>query len=608
MSKPTVRPSGSSNRSAEGPAPETSESRPRNNAAAEPPHDNDAERAVLGACMRDDAAVDTVRVIVDPGDFYRAPHETIWRAILALRAERAPTDPVALVDHLRGTDDLTRVGGTAYVHSLVTVHPLAGENVAHHAGIIRREAALRALAATGILTAQRAQAPGADPDLIRTAVEADIRAERERAVASGTSRLARYIVNGWDFVTKTGAPKEPLWGTPEKTAWADGESLMTVGAPGVGKTTIAHQVVLARLGSTSTALGMPVAEGGRILYLAMDRPKQIARALARGVTVADETRLRERLVVWQGPLPSTLDREPDLLAELAAAHGADTIIVDSLKDAVSTLVDDSLAVAYNNARSRALREGVQIMELHHQRKASAEAPRGARPTLDRVYGSTWLTSGAGSVLFITGEAGDPAVTIHHLKTPTGEIGPLDVLHDHTRGTTRVEDTLDPLTLLRAAGDGLTVKDLAAALTGEKKPTTAAIEKARRGLKELVDGGLAVEESGMAGGRGGGKATRYRHATHDLLEGLRRGSSAAAHQQVSAPPEQATIPVAPEPEPGASARNPVAAAAMARSSSYRSPPSTEPGGEDRSRDRSHGTLAGNAAQPVHTPHADRRNRR
>lgn len=238
-------------------------------------------------------------------------------------------------------------------------------------------------------------------------------------------------------------------GHPEKTAWASGESLMIVGPPGVGKTTLAHQVILARLGLQDTVLDMPVAPSKRVLYLAMDRPKQIARAMARRVDpLTDETILRDRLAVWQGPLPATLDKEPDLLADLAAAHQADTIVIDSLKDAVSTLVDDALAVAFHNARSRALRNGVEIMELHHQRKAAADAPRGQRPSLDRVYGSTWLTSGAGSVLFIAGEAGDPAVTVHHLKTVTGEIGPLQVIHDHVRGTTTVDPALDPSGLLK----------------------------------------------------------------------------------------------------------------------------------------------------------------
>ncbi|MBV2356417.1 AAA family ATPase [Streptomyces sp. J2-1] len=484
-------------------------------ALSEPPYSMDAECAVLGACMLYSRVIDTVRPVLGDDAFYRPAHETIWRALLALHREGRPTDPIVLAELLTGQGDLTRVGGPAYLHQLARM--LYDEGSAeYHAEIVRKKADLRRLLASAVRTVQRAQEPGADPEAIRSEVEAEVRAERERALASGQGRLSRFAVDGWAFVRETGADAEPLWGTREKTVWAPGESLMIVGAPGVGKTTLAHQVVFARLGLQETVLEMPVAPSRRVLYLAMDRPKQIAKAMNRRVFPTDEKILRERLVVWEGPLPATLDKEPDLLADLAAAHQADTIVIDSLKDAVSTMVDDSLAVAFHNARMRALRGGVEIMELHHQRKATADAPRGQRPSLDQVYGSTWITAGAGSVLFVAGRAGDPAVTLHHLKTPTGEVGPLDVTHDHVRGTTTLDPTKDPAVLLRNAPNGLTARDLATVLIGGGEPDRADVEKARRHLARLVDNGLAAKADGIAGGAGGGQQTRYyataRHLT------------------------------------------------------------------------------------------------
>jgi replicative DNA helicase len=452
-------------------------------------------------------AVDEVRAVLAPEDFYRPAHETIWRAVLDLRGKDAPTDPIVLGDALRARGDLNRVGGASYLHVLASAPPAVAA-AAHYAEIVRRKAELRRLRENGIRTVQRTTEPGADPDEIRGAAEAELRTERERALASGAGRLSRHLIDGWRFVTETGADTEPLWGTREQTAWSSGESLMIVGAPGVGKTTLAHQVILARLGFQDAVLGLPVSPCERVLYLAMDRPRQIAHALARRILPEHERTLRDRLAVWQGPLPATLDREPDLLADLAAAHQADTIVIDSLKDAVSTLVDDPLAVAYQGARMRALRNGVEVLELHHQRKATADAPRGQRPTLDRVYGSTWITSGAGSVLFVAGEAGDPAVTVHHLKTPTGEIGPLQVVHDHERGTTSVEPAFDPVALLRAHPNGLTARDLAAVLSGQAVPDRSAVEKARRHLERLVRTGLARKAEGTAGGTGGGQQARY----------------------------------------------------------------------------------------------------
>ncbi|WP_425472978.1 DnaB-like helicase N-terminal domain-containing protein [Streptomyces botrytidirepellens] len=492
------------------PSPEAAGHMPPHDETAQPPHDTDAEQAVLGACMHGDTVIDEIRQMLDDGDFYRPAHETIWRAILTQRGEDKPTDPIAVSDLLRRQGDINKVGGVAYVHQLYGAPPSVG-SAAYYAEIIRSKASLRRLREQGIRTVQRSLEPGADPDEIRSGVETEFRAERERALASGCGRLSRYLIDGWRFVSETGADREPLWGTREKSAWASGESLMIVGSPGVGKTTLAHQVILARLGLEDTVLDMPVAPSKRVLYLAMDRPMQIAKAMARRVSVADAAVLRERLAVWQGPLPATLDKEPDLLADLAAAHQADTIVIDSLKDAVSTLVDDALAVAFHNARMRAIRNGVEIMELHHQRKAQDGTPRDARPALDRVYGSTWITSGAGSVLFITGEAGDPAVTLHHLKTPTGEIGPLHLIHDHARGTTTLDPALDPITILRAAPGGLSVRDLAAAQTGENNPGRAAVEKARRALDSMVRAGLATKAEGIAGGTGGGQQARY-HAS------------------------------------------------------------------------------------------------
>ena len=56
---------------------------------------------------------------------------------------------------------------------------------------------------------------------------------------------------------------------------------------------------------------------------------------------------------------------------------------------------------------------IQLMLLHHERKAANSAKR--VHSLDDVYGSTWLTSGLGSVIVLDGEPGDPTVELRHLN-------------------------------------------------------------------------------------------------------------------------------------------------------------------------------------------------
>ena len=473
-----------------------------------PPHDLAAEATVLGTSMFHPEAIDLIRPILQPGDFYRPAHGDIWRALVALREEGSPTDPIVLGARLASGGNLRRVGGQTALHSLANA-ALPPSGAEYHADIVREKADLRRYQAMAIRLLQQTGAEGAAPDQIRAALDAELTSAADRGIGVPGQRLTRFAVDGWSFVQDLGDQAEPIWGSREQTAWSSGESLMLVGPPGVGKTTIAHQIVLARLGLLSAVLDMPVAEGERVLYLAMDRPPQIARAFSRRVTVADRRHLAERLVVWTGPLPASLDKEPNLLAELAEAHRADTVVIDSLKDVVGKLTDDEAGLSYNNARQRLLRGGAQLLELHHQRKSGGDAKRGERPVLDRVYGSAWFTAGAGSVLFLSGAAGDPVVKLHQLKTVTSDVGPLSVVHDHARGTSTVDTFLDPETILKTAPHGMTARQLACRLTGEAEPDRPQVEKARRRLETLVKAGKATKQDGFAGGTGGGQQTCYR---------------------------------------------------------------------------------------------------
>jgi replicative DNA helicase len=305
---------------------------------------------------------------------------------------------------------------------------------------------------------------------------------------------------------------EPIWGRGDEVLWAEGEALIIAGPPGVGKTTLAGQVVRARLGLDAQVLGYPVRPtGSKVLYLAMDRPSQIRRSLLRQLRPEDRATADERLVVWKGPPPFDLAKFPSLLLDLARKAGADTVIVDSLKDAFLGLNDDEAAAGYNRARQTALVHGVEVQELHHQRKSGANSA--APTTLADLYGSTWIAAGAGSVILLWGAPGDLIVQLRHLKQPMAEVGPFQILHDHDGGTSSIHRGADLVRLATIAGvDGITVKAAACAMFDTDKPTDSQIEKARRKLHGLARPGGALVEQG--GGRTGSPAT-YRAAIRVL---------------------------------------------------------------------------------------------
>ena len=295
---------------------------------------------------------------------------------------------------------------------------------------------------------------------------------------------------GGQFILDVSPDPEPLWGAGSDVLLADGEALIIAGGQGLGKTTLAQQLALGRcaFGEYADLLGYPVKPGQqRTLYLAMDRPRQAARSFRRMVGESWRTELDDRLVVWQGPPPADLARFPGLLLDLCRHADADTVVVDSLKDAAIGLTDDDVGAGYNRARQTAITAGVQVVELHHNRKAVGGV-KAAHATIDDLYGSTWLPSGAGSVLLLTGAPGDPIVGLHHLKQPAAEVGPLKVIHDHETGRSTVWHATD-LVVLANTPSGISALEAARVLFDTDKPSASDREKARRRLDKLTSQGL-----------------------------------------------------------------------------------------------------------------------
>ena len=209
-----------------------------------------------------------------------------------------------------------------------------------------------------------------------------------------------------NFLFDTDDTTTALWGDGDDILWAEGEALMIAGGMGLGKTTLAGQIIRAQLGLTPhDVLELPVAEAtGPILYLAMDRPRQIRRSMLRQFDTTERDHIAGRLLIRTGPPIADIAQYPTLLAKMCAEAGAQYVYIDSLKDAAIGLSDDKVGAAWNRARQQVLNDGHQICELHHNRKALA----GTTPTgsVADIYGSTWLTSGAGSVITLTGEPGE----------------------------------------------------------------------------------------------------------------------------------------------------------------------------------------------------------
>jgi replicative DNA helicase len=117
-------------------------------AARVPPHDLDAERAVIGAMLVSETAVAAVAEKLAPEDFYSEVHRIIYGAMMRLYARGDPIDQLTLTNELRSVNEFEKVGGRAYVFQIVESVPTAA-NASRYAEIVRGKALLRAVIDVG---------------------------------------------------------------------------------------------------------------------------------------------------------------------------------------------------------------------------------------------------------------------------------------------------------------------------------------------------------------------------------------------------------------------------------------------------------------------------
>jgi replicative DNA helicase len=109
-----------------------------------PPQNLEAEMAVLGSMLMDEAAIGVAVESLDKRSFYKDSHQKVFEAICDLYNANKAVDLITLTDELKGKGALDGVGGASFVTALVNSVPTAA-NINHYVSIVKEKSTLRTL-------------------------------------------------------------------------------------------------------------------------------------------------------------------------------------------------------------------------------------------------------------------------------------------------------------------------------------------------------------------------------------------------------------------------------------------------------------------------------
>lgn len=213
------------------------------------PHDDVAEQSVLGGMLLSKDAIADVVESLRASDFYKPAHETIYEAILSLYGHGSPADAITVADELKKRGELTRVGGAAYIHTLIASVPTAA-NAQYYAEIVKEHAIMRRLIEAGTKIAQLGYANETEVDTLVDQAQAEIYAVTDDNAKEDYVSFSEALEETINEIDANSNRPDGVYGVPtdfiefdELTGGLHGGQMIVIAArPGVGKSTLALDI------------------------------------------------------------------------------------------------------------------------------------------------------------------------------------------------------------------------------------------------------------------------------------------------------------------------------------------------------------------------------
>jgi replicative DNA helicase len=113
-----------------------------------PPHDIEAEKAVLGSMLIDSEGIFKIATFLAPEDFFNPENQLVYEACFSLYQRNDGINQITVARELAQKERLEEVGGAAYLSHLVSMVPTS-LHIEYYAQIVSRLAIMRRLISAG---------------------------------------------------------------------------------------------------------------------------------------------------------------------------------------------------------------------------------------------------------------------------------------------------------------------------------------------------------------------------------------------------------------------------------------------------------------------------
>ncbi|CAB1369682.1 replicative DNA helicase [Denitratisoma oestradiolicum] len=260
-----------------------------------PPHSIEAEQALIGGLLLDNAAWDRIGDVVSEADFYRDDHRRIFRHIRKLVETGRPADVVTVFESIEKSNEVDQTGGLAYLAEIANNTPSAA-NIRRYGEIVHERAVLRKLVSVGDEIAASALNPaGRDVKQLLDLAEQKVFEIAEAGARSvqGFVAIPQVLGQVVDKIQQLYDRDDPSEVTGVPTGFTDldkmtsglqpGDMIVVAGRPSMGKTAFALNIAE----HVGVEMRLPVA----IFSLEMSGP-QLAMRFLSSLGRLDQHKLR----------------------------------------------------------------------------------------------------------------------------------------------------------------------------------------------------------------------------------------------------------------------------------------------------------------------------